>query len=170
MVRFRHTSWWLSPDLEGQMPPYSVRLQESPSTPLAVIRQRAAAADLAKLVPECCGLVWSAVKAQHSKGGRHVAVYLNDDIQLEVGVELEAPFVERDRVVLSALPGGAVATVAHFGPYGGLAAAHHAVKDWCRAEGHRLTGARWEIYGHWQDAWNSNPALIRTDVFYQVAD
>jgi effector-binding domain-containing protein len=151
------------------MSPYSVQLQDSPSIPLAVIRRRAAAAELAKLVPECCGLVWSAVKAQNTKAGRHVAVYWNDDIQLEVGVELQGQFVERDPVVLSALPGGTVAAVTHFGPYNGLGRAHDAIHAWCKANGHRLAGPRWEIYGHWQEAWNSNPALIRTDVFHQVA-
>jgi effector-binding domain-containing protein len=34
--------------------------------------------------------------------------------------------------------------------------------------GYRLTGPSWEIYGHWQPEWNSDPSQIRTDVFYQV--
>ena len=73
------------------MTPYTVQLREGPRIPLAVIRRRAAATDLPKLVPECCGLVWSAVKAQNTKAGRHVAVYLNDDIDVEVGVDVESP-------------------------------------------------------------------------------
>jgi effector-binding domain-containing protein len=140
-----------------------------PSIPVAVIRRRAAASELAKVVPECCGLVWTAVKAQQANGGRHVAIYWNADIRLEVGVELESPFVERDGVVLSATPAGPVAVVTHFGPYGGLGSAHEAVRSWCRANGHALAGPNWEIYGHWQPEWNADPALIRTDVYYQIA-
>ncbi len=30
-------------------------------------------------------------------------------------------------------------------------------------------GPNWEIYGHWQPEWNTDPLRIRTDVFYQVA-
>ena len=151
------------------MSTHSIRLQDLPSIPLAVIRRRASAAELARLVPEFCGLVWAAVKAQRVKAGRHVAIYWNGDIRLEVGVELEGAFVERDPVVLSATPSGLAAFTTHFGPYGGLGAAHDAIRTWCEANGHRLAGPKWEIYGHWRDEWNTNPALIRTDVFYQIA-
>ena len=37
---------------------------------------------------------------------------------------------------------------------------------WCRNNGYALTGPNWEIYGHWKDEWNSDPAKIATDVFY----
>ena len=33
---------------------------------------------------------------------------------------------------------------------------------WCRANGHRMTGTCWEVYGDWFDDW----AQVRTDVFY----
>jgi effector-binding domain-containing protein len=151
------------------MSSYSIRLQDVPSFPLAVIRRQATAAELSKLVPEFCGVVWTAVKAQRTPAGRHVAIYWNGDIRLEVGVELEGPFVEQPPVVRSATPGGTAAVVTHFGPYGGLGAAHTAIRTWCKANGHRLAGPNWEIYGHWEEAWNTNPALIRTDVFYQIA-
>jgi len=148
---------------------YSVRVQDTPSIPLAVVQRRASPAELSKLVPECCGLVWAAVKAQGANGGRHVAVYWNSDIRLEVGVELSGPFAERDPVVRSATPSGPTAVVTHFGPYAGLGAAHDAIHAWCRANGRELAGPRWEVYGHWQPEWNANPSLIRTDVFYQLA-
>jgi effector-binding domain-containing protein len=83
-----------------------------------------------------------------------------------VGVELSAPFVEQDDVVRSATPAGAVASTTHLGPYGGLGAAHDAVQRWCNANHRRLAGPSWEIYGHWQDAWNADPSRIRTDVYY----
>ena len=148
---------------------HSVQLEELPSIPLAVIRRRASPAELSKVVPECCGLVWNAVRAQSGKAGRHVAIYWNGDIRLEVGVELHGPFEERDGVVISATPAGLVAHTTHFGPYNGLGAAHDAIKRWCEANGHRRAGPNWEIYGHWEQAWNTNPALIRTDVFHQIA-
>jgi integrase len=45
----------------------NVQLQRLNSVPLAVIRRQARASDLARLVPECCGLVWNAVRAQQTK-------------------------------------------------------------------------------------------------------
>ena len=147
---------------------HTVNVQQLAGIPLAVIRRTAKPAELSRVVPECCGLVWNAVKAQGARGGRHVAVYWDGSIRLEVGVELLSPFQDQGDVVRSATPGGLVASVTHFGPYGGLGAAHSAVQDWCKAHQHRLAGPSWEIYGHWLPEWNSDPSKIRTDVFYQV--
>ena len=152
------------------MTPPIVQLQQLPPTPVAVIRRTVPQADLPRVVPEGCGLVWNALKAQHVRAGRNVAIYWDGAIRLEVGVELLGPFKEAGDVVRSATPGGAVASVAHFGPYGGLGVAHAAILDWCKRRGHGLRGPSWEVYGHWRDSWNTDPSQIRTDVFYQVSD
>jgi effector-binding domain-containing protein len=151
------------------MTPSAVQLQQLNSIPLAVIRRQARPSELSRLVPECCGLVWNEVRAQQAKAGRHVAIYWNGDIRLEVGVELLGPLAEHGEVVLSATPAGAVASAAHFGPYNGLGAAHDAIRQWCKANNHSLAGPNWEIYGHWQPEWNTDPSQIRTDVYYQLA-
>ena len=148
---------------------YSVDLQQLPSLPLAVIRRTARAADLPRVVPECCGLVWNALRAQDARGGRHVAIYWDGSTRLEVGVELLGPFAEQGEVVRSATPGGWVALVTHFGPYSGLGAAHAAIRDWCNTHHQGRIGPNWEIYGHWQAEWNTDPSRIRTDVCYQVS-
>lgn len=145
-----------------------VRLTQVHPIPLAVVRRRAKPSELATVVPQCCGRVWDYVRAQGLQGGRHVAVYLNNDVELEVGVELAAPFDEDGDVVRSATPHGLAATAVHLGPYRNLGAAHHDIRMWCTTNGHRLTGLNWEIYGHWQPEWNTEPSRIRTDVFYQV--
>src|SRR5262249_37718477 len=126
---------------------YTVQLQHLDSIPLAVIRRQAKASELSRLVPECCGLVWNALRAQHTKGGRHVAIYWDETIRLEVGAEVQGPFSEQGEVVRSATPAGTVASVTHLGPYGGLGAAHQAVHDWCKSTDHLLAGPKWEIYG-----------------------
>ena len=108
--------------------------------PLAVIRRQARASELARVVPECCGLVLNAVRAQQARGGRHVAVDWDRSRRLEVGVELLGPFAEHGEVVQSATPAGAVASTTHFGPYGGLGAAHDAIQRWCEANTRPLAG------------------------------
>lgn len=150
---------------------YAIRLETSSvPRPLAVVRRRAARQALSQLVPQLCGVVWNAIRANQIRGaGRHVAVYLDDQINMEVGVELESPFAGDGDVVASALPAGAVATTTHLGPYSRLGDAHRAIQDWCAAQGHAMGGPCWEIYGHWQAAWNDDPSAIQTDVFYLLA-
>lgn len=147
---------------------YDVQLEQRDAVPLAVVKRQARQAELSRLVPECCGAVWKAVKAQQAAAGRHVALYWDGSIRLEVGVELLGPFTDQGDVVQSATPSGAVAWVTHLGPYGGLGAAHDAVRRWCEANGRTLAGPSWEIYGHWLPEWNTDPSQIRTDVCYLV--
>ena len=106
--------------------------------------------------------------AQKAPAGRHVALYWDFDstVRLEVGVELLGAFAEEGDIVRSATPSGLVASATHFGPYGGLRAAHDAVHEWCTSNNQRVAGPSWEIYGHWLDEWNGDPSRIRTDVFY----
>ena len=151
------------------MTAYAVQVQRLESVSLAVVKRQASRGELSRVVPECCGLVWNAVRAQHAKGGRHVAIYWDGSIRLEVGVELEGPFNDSAEVVRSATPAGTVAMATHFGPYAGLGAAHDAVRNWCAANHHTLAGPSWEVYGHWLREWDTDPSRIRTDVYYLLA-
>ncbi|VTR93256.1 Uncultured bacterium genome assembly Metasoil_fosmids_resub OS=uncultured bacterium PE=4 SV=1: GyrI-like [Gemmata massiliana] len=149
-----------------------VRLEQVSSQLLAVVRRRAGVRELSKIVPEACGIVWNVVRAQRVAGaGRHVAVYLDDQINLEVGVEVSTPFAGHGEVIGSATPPGLTATTTHYGPYQRLHEAHEAIRQWCASNGYRPAGPNWEMYGHWKDEWNNDPTQIVTDVFYLlVAD
>jgi effector-binding domain-containing protein len=129
---------------------------------IAVIRLRAAVKDLSTVVPRACGEVWNYVRANGIPNpGRHVAVYLDDVMNIEVGVEVGQPFTGDGRVNCSATPAGLAATTAHFGPYHRLGDAYAAIANWCSANGHTFAGPTWEIYGHWTD----DPTRLRTDVY-----
>jgi effector-binding domain-containing protein len=147
-----------------------VRVERVAAKPIAVVRRRAVAGQLSSVVPEGCGTVWKALKALGVEGaGRNVAVYRGAPgglIDVEVGAEVAKPFAGSGEVAGSVTPAGEVATATHFGPYGGLGAAHRAVRDWCKANGRTAAGENWEVYGHWLPAWNQDPSQIRTDVFY----
>jgi len=160
---------------------YTVRIEQLPAQPLAVVRRRATQQQLASVVPAACGKVWNVLRSQQVAGaGRHVALYWDcqdGQINLEVGVEVPQPFfgpnfrkpirlIGPGEVIGSATPAGPVATTTHFGPYQQLAAAHEAIRQWCAVHGHTLAGPSWEVYGHWTDECNRDPAKIRTDVFY----
>jgi effector-binding domain-containing protein len=149
---------------------YDVQLDSEAGSPIAVVRRRAQPPDLGRVIQECCGLVWNVIRSQKVAGaGRHVSVYLDDAINLEVGVEVPTPFAGHGEVIGSTLPVGQVARTTHFGPYQLLSDAHNAIHQWCKANGHQLTGPRWEIYGHWLDEWNLDPSKIRTDVCYLLS-
>src|SRR3954468_6860531 len=151
------------------MSAYAIQFQRLPGIPLAVVRRQVSPAELSRLVPECCGLVWNALRAQGVRGGRHVAVYLGGG-SVEIGAEIFVPFTETGELVRSATPAGLVASTTHLGRYGGLGAAHDAVHHWCAGNGRTLAGPKWEIYGHWLDEWTADPSKIRTDVYYLLSD
>lgn len=148
----------------------NVRLEQLGGGPLAVVRRRARSAELSKVVPDACGTVWGVIRGQQVSGaGRNVAVYWDcqdGQLTVEVGVEMSGPFAGHGEVQPSATPAGLVATATHYGPYGQLHQTHDAILSWCRDNGHTLAGPSWEVYGHWQNEWNSDPAKIRTDIFY----
>ena len=144
-----------------------VQVEQLSGRPLAVVCRRAAPHELSKVVPDACGIVWNVMRSQQISGaGRHVAVYLDGQINLEVGVELDGPFGGHGEVVVSATPAGPVATTTHFGPYHLLHEAHEAICRWCANNGYTLAGPNWEVYGHWKEEWNTDPTKITTEVFY----
>jgi effector-binding domain-containing protein len=158
---------------------YNIRVEQHAGGPLAVVRRRAKKTELSKVVPEACGIVWNALRANQVNGaGRHVAVYLDGVINLEVGVELDAPLpgpirtegvADDGAVVPSTTPAGRVAATTHHGPYQNLNQAHDAIHQWCKQNGHALAGPFWEIYGHWTDECNRDPSKITTDVCYLLS-
>ena len=150
---------------------HQIRLERLESRPLAVVRRRASQPEISKVVVDSCGTVWNALKSAKLTGaGRNIAVYLDGQINLEVGVEFEGSFPGAGEVVGSATPAGLVATTTHLGPYGLLGDAHKAILKWCRENGQTLAGPSWEIYGHWQNEWINDPSQIRTDIYYLIAE
>ena len=147
--------------------PHQIELANSPPTHTAVIRERVPASELSRcFVPAACGEVWSFIRsAKLPQPGRHVALYLEDGT-VEVGAEVGGPFAGNGRIHSSALPSGPVATAAHFGPYGQLSQAHAAIRDWCQAQDRKRSNVCREIYGHWQESWNTDLSKIRTDIYY----
>lgn len=149
---------------------YRIDLTDAKPIITAVIRSRVSASELAKFVPAACGEVWSFIQsAGLPRPGRHLALYLDDGF-VEVGAEVSESFTGNERIHCSQLPGGAMATTVHFGPYGRLKDAHAAMREWCARNGRRFSGVSWEIYGHWEESWNTDSSKIRTDVFHLLQD
>jgi len=142
---------------------YEVTVQQVESQITAVVRRRARSHELAQVVPKACGEVWNFMKSSgQPRPGRHLALYLDCEINLEVGVEAAQPFTGNDQLVCSSTPAGTVATTAHLGPYNHLGDAHTAIRTWCSDHGLVFAGPSWEVYGHWTD----DLSKLRTDVYY----
>lgn len=146
---------------------YEVHTEQVEPQVIAAVRRKCSQGELSSVIPTACGVVWDYAKeAGLANPGRLVALYHDCVINLEVGVEVGAPFAGSDEVSCSGLPGGLVATTMHLGPYDRLGEAHEALHRWCREEGHSLTGPSWEVYGHWDD----DPERLRTDLFYRLKE
>ena len=150
------------------MPPTIITLESRAGTLVAVVRRLVRPTELSRAVRDGCGTVWAGLKAQGLRGGRNIAIYWDDDIRLEAGVEMPEGFAEQEGIVRSSTPAGLVVVVRHLGPYGTLSVAHLAIHGWCEANQHRPLGPRWEIYGHWKAAWDTDPSSIETEVAYLV--
>ena len=150
---------------------YQIELTHSKPITTAVIRKRVPAKELAQFVPAACGEVWSFIRSEGLlRPGRHLALYLDAQGLVEVGAEVSEPFTGNERIHCSQLPEGQVVTTTHFGPYERLGDAHRAICQWCIDQGREPTGIYWEIYGHWEESWNTDSSKIRTDVFYLLYD
>lgn len=142
---------------------YQIHIEKVEPQPTAVVRRRARFSELAQVIPQACGEVWAFFRSSLlPHPGRNLALYRDDEINIECGVEVAQPFAGDDRVYCSTTPAGTVATTAHMGPYDRLSEAHTAILAWCADHGHALAGPCWELYGHWND----DPSQLRTDVYY----
>src|SRR5712691_8238825 len=107
---------------------YQIELADSKPMTTAVVRSRVPTKELSRFVPAACGEVWEFMRSSGlPRPGRHLALYLDGEMNIEVGVEVAQPFAGNDRVVCSSTPAGLVATTAHLGPYNRLGEAHKAV-------------------------------------------
>jgi effector-binding domain-containing protein len=142
---------------------YEVTVRTAEASPTAVVPATTTWAEFPELWPQLLDEVYAVVRSGGTtQTGHNVMLYRDDVPNVEVGVQVDGPFEPVGRVVPSVLPAGKIATAIHRGPYAGLAEAHVAVRNWCSARRHALTGARWEIYGDWQE----DEAKLETEVCY----
>ena len=137
----------------------AVEIRQVPAQPIAILRGRTSMAALPQRIRALFNEFYAGFQG---KGGLNIVFYptfsATEEFDIECGVQVEDGGN-------SATPAGTVATVVHFGPYDRLAQTHATLHQWARANGHRLAGPSWELYGHWSD----DPAKLRTDIFYLLS-
>ena len=126
---------------------HPVTLTDVPARPTAVVAAATSWPEYPSLWKTLLDEVWACLRANGiTRGCRNIMRYLDDQPNVEVGVELLQPCPLTGRVVASELPAGRVAMTTHWGSYAELGAAHDAVVAYCAARGLRRTGQRWEVY------------------------
>ena len=120
-------------------------------TPTAVVAVATTWAEFPKMWGPILDKVWSFLRGGAPedlyKQGHNIMLYKDNVPNVEVGVQVNTSFAPAGDVVASTLPGGLVATATHIGPVAKIGDSHHAVREWSEANGHRLAGPHWEIYG-----------------------
>ena len=120
-------------------------------TPTAVVATATTWAEFPAMWGPMLDKVWSFLRSGAPQGlyerGHNIMLYKDDVPNVEVGVQVSGSFHAAGHVVASMLPGGLVATATHTGPVATIGDTHQAVREWSTANGYRLAGPRWEIYG-----------------------
>src|ERR1700684_3233676 len=120
-------------------------------TPTAVVAAATTWAEFPKTWGPMLDMVWSFLRGSAPEGlyqqGHNIMLYKDDTPNVEVGVQVSGSFSPAGHVVASSLPGGLVATATHTGPIARIGDTHQAVREWSQANGYRLAGPHWEIYG-----------------------
>jgi effector-binding domain-containing protein len=139
-------------------------------TPTAVVAAAATWAEFPKMWGPMLDQVWSFLRRDAREGlyrhGHNIMLYKDDVPNVEVGVQVTDSFAPADHVVASTLPGGLVATATHTGPIARIGDTHSAAREWSKANGYRLAGPHWEIYG------DPDPATgdFDVDVFWLLVE
>jgi effector-binding domain-containing protein len=148
--------------------PVEVTVRAVEPTPTAVVVAAATWAEFPAMWKPMLDEVWGFLRGGAPEGlyqqGHNIMLYKDDVPNVEVGVQVSGSFDPVGRVVASALPGGLAATAAHTGPIAEIGDTHRAVCEWSKANGYRLAGPRWEIYG------DPDPATgaFEVDVFWSL--
>ncbi len=120
-------------------------------TPKAVIATATTWAEFPTRWAPMLDTVWSFLRGEAPDGlhkhGHNLMLYKDDVPNVEVGVQVTGSFAPAGQVVASTLPGGLVASATHTGPIAKIGDTHREVRQWSEANGYRLAGPFWEIYG-----------------------
>jgi effector-binding domain-containing protein len=132
------------------VPSYTIEVQQLEPQMVVGIRAITTQADIASTFTTLAAEIAEFLKEHDvSPVGAPYVRYFHvgaDRVDMEVGVKVSGEIEGNARVEIGELPGGAVATTVHTGPYEGLVDAYAALIEWIRDNGRKETGSPWEVY------------------------
>ena len=147
---------------------YSVTVESVAPRPIAAVRRRIRQTEISTSFKPALDLVRQFLRDNPGlrAGGHNVFVYRGTGaegvLDVDFGVEVTRPFEGDGQVFSTATPAGEAATVLHVGPYVGMRDGYAALRAWFAAEGRRMAGPSWEVYGDWSD----DPARLETRLYW----
>ena len=138
----------LRPDSEAPVA-NQVSVQNASPRTIAAVHARVRKGEVPKKFRRYLDQVYAAARAGVVRlDGQNVFVYRPaagrpDDLEVDFGVGITAPFSPAGNVQPAQLPVGRVATATHWGSYAGLGAAHKAVAAYCHEQG--LSDSGWLV-------------------------
>jgi hypothetical protein len=151
---------------------YDVSVRRVTAQPLAAVRDRMAASEIPGRFKLSLDKAWQYLGAHPGlrSDGHNVFLYRHDmdaagAMTIDFGVQVTRAFETDGDVRCVMTPDGEAASTVHIGAYQGLKAAHEALHGWIAANGRRVGGWSWEIYGDW----NEDPRKLETEVLYLLA-
>lgn len=139
--------------------------------PVLVTRRRIKRSEIAKVLGEMLGKVFlHAQRTGAAIAGQPFTRYLEwgpGMLSIEAGLPVTVRTEAEGEVIAELLPGGRTAVTTHRGPYEQLFDAHAAVQQWIEENGHRASGAPWEVYVT-DPAEEPEPKNWRTDIFWPI--
>ena len=148
---------------------YAVSVHRVTTQPLAAVRDRMVARDIAGRFRNSLDKVWQYLGAHPGlrTDGHNVFLYRHDmdstgAMTTDFGVQVTRAFDGEGDVHCVMTPEGEVASTVHVGAYDGLKGAHDALHAWIAANGRQPGGWSWEIYGDWHD----DPQKLETQILY----
>jgi effector-binding domain-containing protein len=99
-----------------------------------------------------------------------VAVYLNwrdTDCDMAVGCKIEGDVALTEGCQWLDVRGGPHAFASHFGHYNTLHETHAAIRNWCSANGMKISGPCWESYPN-DPGSEPDSSKWQTNVYYPV--
>jgi effector-binding domain-containing protein len=150
-----------------------IQVADLPPRATAVIRLKAALAELPKVMPPAINELFATLAAQGiAPAGplfNHFFSMGGGVFDFEVGVPVEAPVTPAGRVVPGCLPAVRAVRTTYHGPYEGLHSAWRQFGELAREQGHKAAPGIREYYVYGPES-SPDPATWRTELIQPLAD
>ena len=134
------------------------------------LRTRAPMSDLPTVIGEAYGKIAAFIAQNGLQTCSYpYVVYHNmdmNDLDVEMGIPVEASLPGDGEVRAGVLHGGPAATCLYTGPYSGLAETYGAMDEWVEAEKFELAGVAYEVY--YNDPAVTSPEDLQTLIAYPL--
>ena len=145
------------------------RIQREEQT-AAYIRTRTPVEKLPEVMGSVYGIIAGILGARReAPAGPPYTAYYNMDMQdldVEIGFPIQAPFPETGEVRIGTIPAGAYASCIHTGPYGAIEPVYTALAAWIEEQGLTPSGVSYEFYLN--DPGSTPPGSLLTQVLFPI--